>query len=167
MIPLSDKRWKEFEGGYRIKYDASVPLSKLENGTEASDSAWSELWEELFHQGDVGIASCAAIPHVARIVREREVLNYNPFALAVSIELAREQGKNPELPEWLREDYYRALRDMAEYACSNIEKEWDQSMTKAVLSLVAIVKGNRNLGELIIKIDEGYERYALDKYFEE
>ena len=36
----------------------------------------------------------------------------------------------------------------------------------SVLSLVAVLKGSRDLGELIFEVDEGYERFALDKYFE-
>ncbi len=31
MLSLNDKRWKEFDGGYRGRYDASIALSKLEN----------------------------------------------------------------------------------------------------------------------------------------
>ncbi len=166
MIPLIDQRWKDFEGGYRIKYDASIPLSRLETETEGLDSIWSELWENLYHQGDVGIASYAAIPYLAQIIRSREILNYNPFALTVAIELARCEEKNPELPEWLREDYNEALWDIAKYGCSNLQKEWDTDIMKSVLALVAIIKGNRDLGALIFEVDEGCEKELLNKFFE-
>ena len=89
MISLDDKRWKEFEGGYRIKYDASIPLLKLQNGTDSPEEIWSEFWDELHHQGDVGAASYAAIVRVARIIRDRKIFDYNPFGLAVTIDLAR------------------------------------------------------------------------------
>jgi hypothetical protein len=65
MLPLSDPKWRTFDGGYRDKYDASVPLARLESEIEGLDSVWSELWENLHHQGDVGIGSYAAIPHIA------------------------------------------------------------------------------------------------------
>ncbi len=68
MMLLSDQRWKDFDGGYRVKYDASIPLSRLKNGIGDLDSIWSELWQNLHHQGDVGIASYAAIPHIARTI---------------------------------------------------------------------------------------------------
>ncbi len=165
MIPLNEERWKEFEGGYRLKYDVSIPLLQLESGTEL-DSIWSELWENLYHQGDVGIASYAAIPHVVRITRQREILNFNPFALIGAIELARGQGTNPALPIWLREDYEQSLWHIVRYACAKIDEDWDSSLLKSVLSLIAVIKGNRDLGALILEIDEGYERFALDKYFE-
>ncbi len=166
MLLLSDWKWKKFDGGYREKYDASIPLSKLESESDGLDSVWSELWENLHHQGDVGIASYAAIPHIARIIRSREILNYNPFALAVTIELARGQGENPKLPKWLEEDYFEALRDMANYGCDSLKKECEASVLKSVLALVAIIKGNRDLGELIFEVDEGYEKDLLDKFFE-
>ncbi|HYJ47489.1 MAG TPA: hypothetical protein VEV81_12825 [Pyrinomonadaceae bacterium] len=166
MLPLSDNKWKEFEGGYQIKYDASIPLLELEREGVEPQSIWLELWENLYHQGDVGVASYAAIPHLARIIRRRKILSWDPFALAVTIELARGRGKNPGLPTWLEEEYHRALQDMAEYACGNLSKDWDGSLLKSILSLLAILKGNRDLGELILEVDEGYEKYALDKFFD-
>src|SRR5215216_4821811 len=138
MIHLSDQRWKDFDGGYRDKYDASVPLARLESDVGELDSIWSELWENLYHQGDVGVASYAVVPHIARIVRSRKILDFNPFALTVAIELARGRGQNPEPPDWLREDYNQALREIAKYGCDNLDGEWDSGILKSVLALVAI-----------------------------
>jgi hypothetical protein len=166
MISLDDKRWKTFEGGYRIKYDASIPLLKLKNATEPNDQIWLELWDELHHQGDVGIASYAAIPHISRIIRDGNILDYNPFALAVTIELARERGNNPRVPAWLEADYNQALADMAEYACEKHDRDWDSSLVKSVLSLKAILKGTGDLGELIINIGDGEEKQVLEMYFD-
>ena len=153
MLPLSDPKWRTFDGGYRDKYDASVPLARLESEIEGLDSVWSELWENLHHQGDVGIGSYAAIPHIARIIQSREILNYNPFALTVTIELARNWSGNPDLPHWLEKDYMQALWNIAQYGCDSLNKEWDASILKSVLALVAILKGNRDLGELIFEVD--------------
>ena len=125
MLPLLDPRWKEFDGGYRVKYDASIPLARLESRVGGLDLIWSELWENLHHQGDVGIASYASVPHLARIVRARQILDFNPFAMAVVVELARGRGQNPELPGWLAEDYDRGLRGLAEYGCANLDRERD------------------------------------------
>jgi hypothetical protein len=166
MLPLNDERWKNLEGGYRAKYDASVPLSRIENEPSAIGPIWDELWENLYHQGDVGIASYAAIPHIARIIRQRDLLDYSPVALAVSVELARGRGNNPPLPEWLETSYHDALLNIAEFACSKFMEEWNPYFLKSALSLLAIIKGNRNLGELIVEIDYGDERQLLDKYFE-
>ena len=63
MLSLTDTIWRDLEVGYRVPYDASKALARMENG----ESVWEELWNELHHQGDVGIASYAAIPRIVRI----------------------------------------------------------------------------------------------------
>ena len=62
--------------------------------------AWNELWEGLHHQGDVGEASYAAVPHLVRIYRERREFGWNTYAIVAVIELARDDGKNPKMPKW-------------------------------------------------------------------
>lgn len=166
MIPLNDKKWKYFEGGYHIKYDASLTLSRLEESSENLDSVWLELWENLYHQGDIGIASYAAVPEISRIARTQKLLDFNPFAITTAIELARGQGRNPELPDWLADDYFQALRDLTKYGCENLNKDWDSGTLKSILALIAIIKGNKDLAELIFEVDEGYEKELLNKFFE-
>ncbi len=165
MISLDDKRWHGLEGGYRLKYDASIPLKKLEAKDGDVVRIWSELWENLYHQGDVGLASYAAVPPLVRIAQSQEILDFNPVALIVSIELARGNELNPKLPDWLEEYYHQAIRNMARYVFENLDREWDEHLLKSALSLLAIVKGNRDLGKLIFEVDEGQESYALEKYF--
>lgn len=166
MLPLNDPKWKELAGGYRIPFDASIPLSKLENSANDTETIWSDLWENLYHQRDVGIASYAAIPHLVRIIRDRKILDWNPFGLAVAIELARVDGKNPELPDWLKQAYFQAYKDMAEYACESMSQEWDSDLLRSALSLIAIIKGNRDLAELIYEVEEGYEKKAPEINFD-
>jgi hypothetical protein len=61
MLDLDDKRWEDLKGGYRIRFDPRPLLLKLESGTD-SEVVWRELWGGLYHQGDVGEASYAAVP---------------------------------------------------------------------------------------------------------
>jgi hypothetical protein len=167
MLPLNDPKWKKFRGGYKVEYDASIPLIKLEQQTASLDEIWEELWEELHHQGDVGIASYAAIPHLVRIVQEHNIFDWNSFGLVVCIELCRGQRNNPKIPKWLKADYEKALSDLAKYSVSNFEKTWDAEILEAVLSLLALVKGNRDLAELIFEVDENDIKELLNKYFDE
>jgi len=60
MLSLTDPRWRTLKGGYRTLYDASGALSRLAQGYDV----WEELWDKLQHQGDVGEASYAAVPHL-------------------------------------------------------------------------------------------------------
>lgn len=68
MLSRTDSIWRELEGGYRLPYDASKALIQM----EAGESVWDELWNEPYHQGDVGVASYAAIPQLVRISEARE-----------------------------------------------------------------------------------------------
>ena len=104
MLPLDDPRWASYHGGYRTAYDASKVLrTLLEDGS--SERSWQELWEELYHQGDVGEASYASVPWLLEIVRRSAVPEWRPLALVCTIELARpvNSDQNPHKSmQWAR-----------------------------------------------------------------
>src|SRR5579862_2256300 len=113
MLSLDDPRWTKMKGGYRIPFDPRPAFSRLEAGQNVQP-VWAELWQELHHQGDVGEASYAAVPHLVRIHRERAEVDGNTYGIVSTIELARDSRKNPPIPEWLLEGYERALRDLSD-----------------------------------------------------
>src|SRR5688572_362023 len=98
MLQLNDNLWKELKGGYKLRYDVSVPLKQLEKATDNETIAkiFEELWNELHHQGDVGLASYLALPQLVRISREKNLFDWNVLALCATIEQQRHLGKNPE-----------------------------------------------------------------------
>lgn len=141
MIDLNDKRWKEFEGGYRIPYDVSVPLKKLEQAStsEEVDSIFSELWQELHHQGDVGVASYMAVPHLIKIAKEKKIINYNVFGLIATIEIERHKD-NPKLPEEFKSSYLHSLTiELPELVMLALNYNWNLDLTSTVLSSKAIL----------------------------
>ena len=81
MLNLDDNRWNSLAGGYRMKCDPRPLLAELESEREQRDEAWRELWEELHHQGDVGEASYASVPHLVRIHRKSGVVDWNTYAI--------------------------------------------------------------------------------------
>src|SRR5271167_2117968 len=119
MLSLDDTRWQNLEGGYRTRFDPRPLFSKLDTDNDTK-AAWEELWEELHHQGDVGEASYAAIPELVRIHRSQGSANWNLYAITAIIELARTERGNPEVPEWLREDYFRSIHELAEMGAKEI-----------------------------------------------
>ena len=56
---------------------------------ESRQEAWEELWDGLHHQGDIGSASLAAIPHIAIISKDFDSLDWNVYAIAGLIEEIR------------------------------------------------------------------------------
>jgi hypothetical protein len=110
-LDLNNPVWKTLEGGYRkINYDASVPLKKLEQAhllTE-SNEIFKEFWNELHHQGDVGLASYYSVPHLVRIAFEKKFIDENTLNLVTVIEIQRHKN-NPPVPKALLPDYDEAL----------------------------------------------------------
>ena len=101
MLELDDRRWSELEGGYRVPFDPRPALRQLERGVGLSD-AWRELWDGLHHQGDVGLASYAAVPHLVRIHAAHAAADWNTYALLEVIEWERHVDRNPTIPDWLK-----------------------------------------------------------------
>jgi hypothetical protein len=149
MLNLDDERWQTLEGGYRVLFDPRPLLSALETNKNAQ-AAWHELWEELHHQGDVGAASYAAVPHLVRIYRKRGVINWNTYAIVAVIELARDDGKNPKVPRWLEEDYCQAIRDLADVGAVEVLQTKNPEEIRAILSILAIFAGARTHAKFLI-----------------
>lgn len=161
MLSLDDPRWNHLKGGYRTQYDPRPALAKLEAGGD-TEEAWHELWNELHHQGDVGEASYAAVPHLVRIYRRSGVTDWNTYGMVAVIELARGESvdldhgkrKNPELPAWLEDDYFEAIRTLAGAGIQELSNTKDEYHLRGILSLIALDKGARTYARLLLNYSE-------------
>lgn len=158
MLPLSDPAWKALNGGYRVPYDASIALARL----EAGDDVWDELWQELHHQGDVGEASYASVPHLVRICAARHTRDWNVYALVATIEVERHRKANPPVPESMRADYDKALAELAALGLEDLAHVGDALTIRSILGVVALAKGALELGTWISYADESEIREALE-----
>ena len=117
-LAFDDPRWDALHGGYRISYELRPALTRL--GTPSGvDAAWTELWDGLHHQGDVGEASYAAVPQLVHIHAERHVPDWNTFALVTWIEIVRQRNENPPVPDWLRVPYDAAGERSSSWTSTN------------------------------------------------
>jgi hypothetical protein len=153
MLSFDDNRWNDLTGGYRVKCDPRPLLAQLES-EETKETAWQELWEELHHQGDVGEASYASVPHLVRIHRKSGLDAWNTYAIVAIIELARGKGTNPEVPKWLEEGYLRAIRELAKIGTTEISRTEEPEALRAILGVIAIAKGLRMHGQFLVKYSE-------------
>ena len=151
---LEDNRWTEMKGGYRVPYDARIALRKLESGSEDSE-AWDELWQKLHHQGDVGEASYAAVPHLVRIHRQRNTLDWNTYAIVATIELARDSKDNPKVPSWLEDEYEAAIAELAQMGLAELPNASDKETIRSILAVLAIWKSARTYARVVIELTEG------------
>src|SRR5205085_6628311 len=150
MLPLDDPSWSELTGGYKTPYDPSDALRRLESGQDV----WDELWQELHHQGDVGEASYAAVPHLVRIAKALPRRDWNFYGLVSTIEVERHRKSNPRIPQWLVPAYKEAMQGMLELALGDLRSSVDRPTIRCILGAIALAKGYVTLGALISHSDE-------------
>ena len=153
MLSLDDPRWLDLKGGYRVPFDPRPLLARLQAGQDPA-AAWKSLWTELYHQGDVGEASYAAVPHLVRIHRESPSQGSDVYGLVAAIELARDARGNPGLPDWGRTAYEDALRELAALGARDVLGSSDPESTRCILAVLAIAKGARVYGRLLLEFTE-------------
>jgi len=165
-VELSNKIWQELKGAYRILYDASVPLSKLEhsNDSDLIKKIWNELWDELHHQGDVGIASYLAVPQLIRIGIKKDIFDWNLLALCSVIEQQRHSNNNPNLPLEFQENYHKGLSDLKEYVIKKLlNNNLDRTTFIIALSTIATCDGRTKMGKAIMEMED---EDLLDEFLE-
>jgi len=147
-MDFDDPRWSNLEGGYRTPYDPRNALRALERGGNES-VAWEELWNELHHQSDVGVASYAAVPHLVRIYAARGITHWNTYTLVATIDGARRNGHNPALPEYLRTEYEKALEQLAQLGLQELKDAKDPELARSIFAVLAIWKGLFVVAQLV------------------
>ena len=167
MLEIEDPRWESLEGGYGIPYDPRPALARLETDDHL-EPVWEELWSNLHHQGEVGEASYASVPHIARIAVSRRITDWNLFALVGTIELEREMEGNPDLPSWLTESYETAWEQLFGLAREALVPAGDTVTLRCLLATIAIAKGDTRRGRLLLEygdeeVDDLFIEHADDE----
>jgi hypothetical protein len=124
-----------------------VALAQLERG----ENVWDELWQELHHQGDVGDASYAAVPHLVRIAGTFSQRDWNLYGLVSTIEIERHRKSNPPL---LAESYRAAWQQLLTVALGDLRDSQDGPTLRSILGAVALAKGDLKLGALVSYSDD-------------
>ena len=164
-MDLQDPIWATLKGGYKIPYNASKPLRKLQNAGSRDEMQviFDELWENLHHQGDVGIASYLAVPQLINICVDKKSLDWNFIGLCTLIENSRLDIRNPELPEEYDELYFGSLTQFEKYLLLNFKNISDRTALRLTLALLATINGQPGLGKAIENLDEG----ALEEFLQQ
>lgn len=154
MLSFDDQRWESLKAGYRVPIDLRPLLRRLETD-EDTQPVWREIWQELHHQGDVGEGSFVAVPHLVRIHRQRNAVDWNTYAIAVTIELARGEDRNPDVPEWARQAYEDALYELGRIGLEELPRTTDDGETaSSILAFLAVLHGARTYGRMMLEYSE-------------
>jgi hypothetical protein len=81
-------------------------------------------------------------------------LDWSTYAIVATIELARANGKNPQVPEWLAESYSATIQELSKIGASEIFNAVDQEEVRAILGVLAISVGARTHARFLIEYSE-------------
>ena len=85
-----------------------------------------------------------------RIYRNGGVIDWNTYAIVAVIELARDDSKSPPVPKWMEEDYFPAIRDLAELGVVEVLQTGNPEEVRAILSILAISAGARTHAKFLV-----------------
>ena len=154
--------WATMSGGYGLPYDPRPAIANLRS-EDTREGAWLELWQELHHQGDVGVASYASIPLLVDACADHP-RDWNFFALVATIETERHRASNPRLPLWLSSSYREALDAARDFALNDLSTAVDAETVRTALALVALVSGATRLGAMLNYLDDGLVEAFTDEH---
>ena len=155
MLSLTDPRWQDFTSGYRIKYDASLPLRQLEAALNNNDiiQALDELWDELHHQGDVGTASYVAVPQLVRIGLKKNLTDWRLIGLIALIEIQRHDS-TVTIPPPYEVEYFSALQQIEQLITTNTDLPWTSEYASCALAALAASKGLIAMAKVIQELSD-------------
>jgi hypothetical protein len=104
----------------------------------------------LHHQGDLGPASYAAVPHLLEFARRSPRLDSNVFGLIAVIEL--ERPSNPNVPECLAAGYFRAIKELPAVVGNHPQQEWEEILTRHIVCCIALARGQRVLARVYLEM---------------
>jgi ABC-type arginine transport system permease subunit len=159
MLALDDPRWSELSHAYGAATDIPARLRDLAAAPEPiadwQDEPWYGLWSSLCHQGDVYTASYAAVPHITAIaMRTTGPVDHGFFGLPAAIELARTEGRGPEIPVDLEPAYREAIVGLAECVALHRRENWDLATLLSAITALAVAKGQIEAARALFLLDE-------------
>ncbi|MCU0289668.1 MAG: hypothetical protein MUF15_25155 [Acidobacteria bacterium] len=162
MKNLDDKIWKALKSGYKMPYDPTDIIKKLEKDKN-SKNAWEAIWEELHHQGTIGDASYAIIPYLIDIHKRKHFDDWQIYSFVSLIIQESRRKTNPKIPKWIEKDYSESLKDLFNIALKDLKKSDDKLLTRSILGFLAFQKNLLKYGAIITAYDES----EIDEFFED
>jgi hypothetical protein len=158
MLPLDSPKWSDLRHAYGAASDVPKLIEQLralppDAGAEAEP--YSSLWSSLCHQDTVYTASYAAVPLIVELMAAApERVPETVFQLVACIEIARGQGRGPDIPADLVADYFAALTRLPALVAGASKVKWDQGFCQVALAAVAVSKGFWSLADAVLELDE-------------
>jgi len=137
---------------YGRSYDPRPAIEAWRDGH--AEAAIRELWERLYHQGDVNTASYAAVGEIVCLMRQQAEPEWNAYALIASIEEGRLANGAPPVPADLENGYRAAWSHALMIALRHLESATDDLVVRSALAVVAHAKGQHILGAIALYTED-------------
>jgi hypothetical protein len=121
-----------------------------------SDEAAALLWERLYHQGDLGSASIAAVPDLASLIESQSKPDWQAYALIATIEEARVNHEQP-LPEHLSAAYADAWNSVLASALRDLPNAMEDALVRSLIAVIAHAKGQHSLATIALCTEDERE----------
>jgi hypothetical protein len=156
---LDSPVWSQLQHAYGSAEDIPPLLRQLSSDprpqSDYQEEPWFSLWSALCHQGDVYTASYAAVPHVVEIgIKAAGPIHASFFQLPACVEVARLTGRGPAIGPDLAPAYFASLAKLHECAFVHARDSWDGDMAMSVAAALAAAKGQAEVAQAIINLDE-------------
>lgn len=86
---------------------------------------------------------------------------WRTYGLVTTIELARADAGNPQLPDALAPGYHAAIADLGRKACRELRDADDPMHVAVLLAAIALAKGRRTTARLLLDYDDDELAAAL------
>ena len=83
-------------------------------------------------------------------------IDFGFLLLPASVDVARTNGRGPEVPDFLRPAYDLAISRLSDCVLAHRGERWSQDMTIAAMAAMAVSKGHPALAEAIMNLDEDW-----------
>ncbi len=91
---------------------------------------------------------------LAEMHEVRGVADWNTYAIAATIEEARQMSHNPIVPDWLFDDYNGAWKKLQTLASTDLPRATDSELVDSILAVLAFGKGRITLGRMAMLADD-------------
>lgn len=118
------------------------------------------LWQHLYHQGNVGSASFAAVPDLVNLISAWSQPDWNAYAMVASVEEARTIGA-ATVPATHAVEYARAWSLVQPMALKHLKDAVGDELIRSLLAVIAHAKGQHTLAAIAL-CTEDERREMLD-----
>jgi hypothetical protein len=103
------------------------------------------------------------VPHLVDIAGAAPKRDWNFYGLIACIEVERHRKGNPSMPTWLHASYDQAWMGALKLAVTDLAGSNDSVTFRAILSVIALGKGELNLGAMLSVLDSSEVDEWLDE----